>query len=279
MVPAWNAEAFIGPTLDSLRAQTYPNLEVLISDDASTDSTAEICDRYAAEDCRFSVIRQPRNLGWIGNVNTLFERAEGTFVVMAFHDDLLAPRYIEECVAALERNPGAVVAYSDITLVWHDGRRDEIRHACIDRIDRASDRMRSIASHEGDWWVPLRGVIDASAVRHVGGLKRHRAGEFSADWPWLMSLATAGTFVRVPENLLTKVYREKSLSRSWDHYSLRSLGAVTLAALSVVASSGLALRDKAGLVVPTTKLLRERAPGRLAQLGRAAQRRLVARTR
>ena len=279
MVPTWNAEAFIGPTLDSLRAQTYPNLEVLISDDASTDSTAEICERYAAEDGRFSVIRQPRNLGWIGNVNTLFERAEGTLVLMAFHDDLLAPRYIDECVAALERNPGAVVAYSDITLIWQDGRKDEIRHACIDRIDRASNRMRSIASHEGDWWVPLRGVIRASAVRDIGGLKRHRAGEFSADWPWLMNLAAAGTFVRVPENLLTKVYRDKSLSRSWNHYSLRSLGGVTLDALSVVISSDLALRDKARLFLPTTKLVRERAPIRIAQLGRAAQRRFVSRAR
>jgi glycosyltransferase involved in cell wall biosynthesis len=71
LMPAWNAESFIVPVLESLAAQTYPNLEVLISDDASADRTVGICEEFKARHANFRLIRQPRNFGWIGNVNAL----------------------------------------------------------------------------------------------------------------------------------------------------------------------------------------------------------------
>ena len=60
LVPTWRAAEFIDGTLDALAAQTWRNLEILISDDASPDDTAQRCERYAARDPRFRVIRQPR---------------------------------------------------------------------------------------------------------------------------------------------------------------------------------------------------------------------------
>ena len=63
LTPTWNSAEFIERTLESLRAQTYPRLEVLISDDASTDSTPTICERFARGDSRFKVIVRSCPLG------------------------------------------------------------------------------------------------------------------------------------------------------------------------------------------------------------------------
>ena len=87
LVPAWRSAAFIQETLDSLGAQTYPNLHVLISDDASPDNTAEICEAFAARRANTRVIRQAKNLGWIGNVNALLREAAGDYFFFAFHDE------------------------------------------------------------------------------------------------------------------------------------------------------------------------------------------------
>ena len=131
LVPTWKAAAFIGRTLDALAAQDCPGLGILISDDASPDDTAARCERFAAGDVRFRVIRQERNRGWVGNVNALLAEAHGTgaeYLLFAFQDDLPEPGYVTRCAAALDADPGAVMAYSDIVLVHQDGRREEKRY-------------------------------------------------------------------------------------------------------------------------------------------------------
>ena len=75
LMPTWNAASFIAPTLESLAAQTYGNLEVLISDDRSTDDTAHICEQFVAGRPHFRLVRQPTRLGWIGNANWLLRQA------------------------------------------------------------------------------------------------------------------------------------------------------------------------------------------------------------
>ena len=62
-MPVYNGEKFLCNTLDCLLAQSYTNLELIISDDASTDSTSKICTEYAAKDSRIKYIRHTKNLG------------------------------------------------------------------------------------------------------------------------------------------------------------------------------------------------------------------------
>jgi len=243
LVPTWRAETYILQTLESLAAQTFQNLEILISDDASPDQTAAVCERFAARDPRFHVFRQPRNLGWVGNVNALLERARGDYLLFAFQDDLPAPFYIERCVAALERNPAAVLAFSDITLANQDGSREEKTYAVLEGITDPLGRARLIAKQKGSWWIPNRGVFRGAAARRIGGLRRHAAGEFSADWPWLLHMSLLGEFARVPENLCTKIYQPRSLSRGWD-FGARSWLSVTRSAMAVVSRSDLGWADR-----------------------------------
>ena len=257
LVPAWNASAFIAGTLDALIAQTCPSLEILISDDASPDETATICERYVARDGRFRLLRQPRNLGWVGNVNALLEQARGEYFLFAFQDDLLAPDYIVRCVSALEANPRAIMAFSDIVLVSQDGSREEKSYAVLDGVPDRLRRAQLVARQQGSWWIPNRGVFRASAARTIGGLRRHLRGEFTADWPWLLHMSLLGEFVRIPERLCTKIYLERSLSRGWN-FGGRSWGAVTLSAMRAVSKSGIPATEKFMLYATLTGLGRRR---------------------
>jgi glycosyltransferase involved in cell wall biosynthesis/glycine/D-amino acid oxidase-like deaminating enzyme len=213
LMPAWKAAAFIEPVLQALAAQTYPNLEILISDDASPDNTVDLCEQFAALHSNCRVIRQQKNLGWIGNVNALLQESDGDLYFFAFHDDVLAPEYVSKLVQALESNPEAIMAFSDLELTYQDGTQE--RCAFRDLSEAPVDRAMSMASRERNWWVPNRGIFHAGAARRIGGVKRHWRGEMTADWPWLLHMAVLGQFVRVPEILCYKEYMPGSLSKSW----------------------------------------------------------------
>jgi glycosyltransferase involved in cell wall biosynthesis len=269
LVPAWKAAGFIARTLDALAAQRFSGLEVLISDDASPDDTAAICERRAAEDPRFHLILQARNLGWVGNVNALLGQARADYLFFAFQDDLPEPGYVEQCVAALEADPAAVLAFSDIRLVRQDGTVEERTYTRLDGLANGVERARRLARLEGSWWIPNRGVFRADAAREIGGLRRHAAGEFSADWPWLLEMSLLGGFVRIPQRLVTKFYLPGSLSRSW-RFGARQWAAVTVSAMKAVSRRRLPLRDQLRLHATLARfVLRQFRRSARRHLGRA----------
>ena len=62
-LPVYNGENYLAESLEALLGQTYEDFELIISDNASTDGTADICQRYGKQDSRIRYIRQPRNIG------------------------------------------------------------------------------------------------------------------------------------------------------------------------------------------------------------------------
>jgi glycosyltransferase involved in cell wall biosynthesis len=114
IVPAFNSEAWIGATLDSVAAQTWPNLEILIVDDGSTDGTAAIAAAFCAGEPRARLIRKP-NQGVAAARNRGIEEAKGEWIAPIDSDDLWHPTKIEKQVkAALEapERPGFVYCWS-----------------------------------------------------------------------------------------------------------------------------------------------------------------------
>jgi len=250
LMPAWNAEAFIVPVLESLAAQTYRNLEVLISDDASIDRTPEICETFAARHANFRLIRQPTNLGWIGNVNALLRHAEGDYFFFAFHDDLLRPTYVERLAWTLASHPRAVLAFSDMIrrvigrMPSHDADPGLTLSPSSIKVyldlEGVHERVKRGVVVARKWGTPPsytvmlanRGLFRANAAREIGGLRPHFAGEFGADWPWLLRLSMLGDFVRVPEALVEKSYRQTSLSATWRYSLWQRMGALTACMLA-----------------------------------------------
>lgn len=142
LVPTYNGAAFIGRTLDSLAAQTWPNLEVLIGDDRSTDDTLAVVERFAAAHPNVRVLERDTNLGWLRNSNELMAEARGELMFFAFHDDVVAPTYVEALVAALRADPDAVLAFSDMEVHELDG---SVELHVFDQLD-ASARVWNAAA-------------------------------------------------------------------------------------------------------------------------------------
>jgi len=239
-MPTWNAESFVAETLRALAAQTYPNIEIVISDDASTDQTVSVCKEVVSGDRRFRIFRQNDRRGWIGNTNLLLGLAQGDYCFFAFHDDPLEPTYVARLVEALETNTDAVLAFPDVYS------RDKVDSYCelagvSDRVERA----RRIIHKRGLWWIPNHGLFRSTAVKRVGGLRCHPGGEYQADWPWLLHLALLGEFVRVPDPLIRKSWRRESLSTEWRRKSsLRKSAGVLLACAREVCRARLSLADQ-----------------------------------
>lgn len=217
LVPTYNGGAFIQRTLDSLAAQTWPELEIIIGDDCSTDDTVAVVQRFASSHPNVRVLERESNLGWLRNTNDLMSRASGELMFFAFHDDVVGPPYVERLVQALAEHPEAVLAFSDLELIDVDGNRTIRRFDDLSGHPTALDRGFVMGHRPENWWVPNRGVFRAEAYRRIGGIHPNEAGEYSADWPWLLHLALLGDLVRVPDVLCHKYFKPGSLSKQWPH--------------------------------------------------------------
>lgn len=111
-LPVYNGEKYLKESLNALLGQTYEDFELIISDNASTDGTADICHRYEKDDSRIRYIRQPYNIGAAPNHNFLVREAHGTLFKWASADDLYARDLLERCVNALDEYPDVVLAHS-----------------------------------------------------------------------------------------------------------------------------------------------------------------------
>ncbi len=109
-MPLYNEERFLDASLASLRGQDYPNLEIVISDNASTDGTLQICERHAAEDARIRIARSTTNRGVNANFERALDMAQGQYFMWAAGHDLWTPNLVSECVNLLEANGGACIA-------------------------------------------------------------------------------------------------------------------------------------------------------------------------
>ena len=101
-MPIYNAEKFLRSRLDSLLSQTFTDFELIISDDASVDSTSEICREYISKDKRVQYIRQEKNIGGINNFHFVLHKAKGEYFFWAAQDDVILPGFIEKNLEVLK---------------------------------------------------------------------------------------------------------------------------------------------------------------------------------
>ena len=109
-----NGQLYLREALDSLLSQTYRNFELVISDNASIDDTPRICEEYVRKDRRIKYIRQKSDIGHARNFDFLKENARGEYFMWASDDDKWAPTFVEKCLAALDTDPEAIVAATNL---------------------------------------------------------------------------------------------------------------------------------------------------------------------
>lgn len=113
-VITFNQASFLAETLDSILAQDYPNLEIVIADDASRDETPEIARAYAKRDTRIKLVLSTKNGGVVANCNRGLAACTGQYIVPFSGDDVMLPGKITEQVELLEANRKAAFCFHDM---------------------------------------------------------------------------------------------------------------------------------------------------------------------
>lgn len=133
-VPTYNRADYLRGSLRTICAQRYRPLEILISDNASTDETEEICRRLASSDDRIRYVRQAGNIGLYGNHNFCIQESRGTFLCLLHDDDRHAPEMIHRCVTFLMEHPEVGMVCPDWHLMDDEGRRIGTRRYLVKNV-------------------------------------------------------------------------------------------------------------------------------------------------
>lgn len=208
-MPVYNGERFLRQALDSIVSQTLTEFELIISDNASTDSTGDICTEYANRDPRIRYVRQPANRGAVWNVNHVLALARAPLFTWAHADDVRAPRHLECCVTTLENAPETVVLVCTRSLTIDEAGRSRENHHSMDlRQPRPSDRLRAVLRTDGNVDVVF-GAVRTDVLRACGALGPY---QFS-DVAQVSELALRGEFWEIPEPLFYRRIHPNSSAR------------------------------------------------------------------
>ena len=120
IMPSYNAEKYIAESIESVLHQTYPNWELIVTDDCSSDRTPDIVRGFCENDSRIDLVVAQQHSGIAGTRNQCLSRAKGRFVAFLDNDDLWYPEKLEKQVGfMLDR--GCAFSYSAYELMREDG--------------------------------------------------------------------------------------------------------------------------------------------------------------
>ena len=209
-MPVYNGAKYIRETLDSVLNQTYADFILLISDNASTDNTGEICQDYAARDERIFYIRHPKNIGAAGNYERCFAPTISEYFRWQNADDTVEPTLIEKCVKILDEQPEVVLAYGKSHII---NDRSEFVNKYDDNlflmqdspVERFIDCLNNIA---------LQNLMYGLIRRKELGQTARMGAFFSSDINLIAELTLYGKFYEIQEHLFN--CRRHEDCSSWD---------------------------------------------------------------
>ncbi len=197
-LPVFNQESYIEDAIESMLAQTFRSFELIISDNASTDCTADICRAYGSKDPRVRFSTNGQNIGIANNYNRVFKLASGKYFHWMGGDDSHDPRFLEHCVEAMEAHPDRVLCYSATKVI--DENSDEL---CLVVNDMAGASTQSIAKRlaaamfEDPFCHSVFGLFRTEVLRGTDLI-----GNFhGSDRVLVAQLALQGRFLHIPEPL------------------------------------------------------------------------------
>ena len=198
-LPVWNGEETLGNAINTLLRQSFGDFNLVISDNASTDSTEEICKYYAASDPRIEYIRQPVNIGALRNFGFLLERARGKYFLWASHDDTRSDDYLDHNFAFLEANPDFVASTSPTRFEDGDFSQIELGDGSLEG-DAESRFLDFFSFRPGNWHANGRFYslfrTDALKIRYV------QKEYLGADWSTVLGLTRDGKFKRLEQGFV-----------------------------------------------------------------------------
>ena len=219
-MPVYNEERYIEQALQSLLSQSVENFELIISDNASTDRTGEICLVYAAKDPRVRYYRMETNLGSIANFSRVFQLSNAPYFFWASGHDMRHETFIARCVEILEQDTSVVLCYSGARWLEPDGRLGDVMSGHVETRGMSHQVLRflTVIWGLGHFAHQINGIMRSDALKRTS-LIRNTIGP---DVLLLHELALLGTFAEVPEPLLS--IRRLPDYGSWHHYFVKGFG-------------------------------------------------------
>jgi glycosyltransferase involved in cell wall biosynthesis len=204
----YNGERFLRATLESIVSQSLGDFELIISDNASSDGTREICKEYAAKDNRIRYSRNLTNIGLSNNFNRVFQLSSGRYFRWSAADDIFAPTSLQECVNVLDQCPEVVLCYPKTVLIDAEGR---ILRSYEDNLNlgapSAADRFHWVLQNIGLGNVQY-GLIRSDVLRCTSLF-----GSFpGSDLVLTAELALYGQFREIPQELFFRRMHEAATS-------------------------------------------------------------------
>ncbi|MCP4429173.1 MAG: glycosyltransferase family 2 protein [Chloroflexi bacterium] len=208
-LPVYNGENYVEEAIKAILAQTYANFELIISDNASTDSTQAICEAYAAQDPRIHYYRAETNKGATWNFNRVVELATGKYFKWAAHDDVVAPTFLEKCADVLEQDPSVSVCYTKVQFIDENGDLSDTYDVKLNT--DSPDPRRRFRQLLMEWHLcfEIFGLLRIEQLR-----KTPLMGDYShGDGVLLERLAFQGWFYEAPETLFfSRRHSEQSMN-------------------------------------------------------------------
>lgn len=210
-LPVYNGENYLEEAIESILAQTFEDFELIISDDASTDTTEEICRAYADQDERIRYVRNKENLGVAPNFNLVFELSSGEYFKWAAQDDVCHPDLLLRCIEVLDRDPSVVLCYPLTMVIDDEGRSIRMEEsrpglALIKPSHRFLEAYRDTATY------PIFGVIRADVLGKTPLL----GGYPTCETVLLSGLSLYGRFHELQDTLFFNREHKRQMTHLYD---------------------------------------------------------------
>ena len=213
-LPVYNGARSLARVIECLTSQTLSDIRIIVSDNGSTDGTADICRKSATADERISYYRQPEHLSLADNFNFVLQQADDEFFMWAAADDGWEPEYVERLLQAIERDEEAAVSFSNVLVIDRQG--TPVCELSLDWLNRPTSSARVRAYVATD---PIMGACNIMyglfrrevLLRGTRQFFWSEAGHFGADFSFLLFVLLEGSVAYVPKTL----FRKSAGGTSW----------------------------------------------------------------
>jgi glycosyltransferase involved in cell wall biosynthesis len=188
-IPTFNQAQYLLDSVGSACHQTYPNVEVWVSDDASTDETSEVMTELCQQFPQVHYHRQQKNLGIAGNNTWLLSQPKTKFIVRLDSDDVLMPHYVETVVALMEKFPDAGYTHTAVQEISEHGENRSVRR--VSRKEVFQDAQKALQASVSGYRVAANICMFRSKVLRELNVYEGRP-EFVEDYDLSVRIADAG---------------------------------------------------------------------------------------